>query len=524
MEQDLVANAASRYRAFVSYSHVDARFAAWLHRNLETSRLPDGTRLAPIFIDRAELAAGPDLSSQVREALSESAALVVIASPAARASRWVGQEIALFRQLHPDRPVLAALTLGEPDESFPEALLSHAGAAVEPLAADFRKGQDGKRLGLLKLVAGLSAQPLDRLVQRDAQTRQRRVMAVTAGAVILSLVLSALLVVAIRARSEAERQRAEAEGLVEYMLTDLRDKLKGVGRLDVMDSVNERVMQRYEKEARPDLLPQGLSLGRARLLHAMAEDDFSRKLGWQRGMREAEEGLRITAAQLRKSPDLPAILAAHAQSEYWVGYGWFLKRSSDPKARERSRKHWLSYDRFASRLAETDPANVDWQIEAASATANLCALELAEKSRSETALNYCRRSRQRLEQIATLRPVDLNAQLNFSSSLAWEADALLAMDDMPEALKLRTRQAGLLDRLQAQYPLDSRVGEAAVLARMGLAKVLLRQGATGQAGQVLTRARSDLLLLSAKDPANSDWRSWLQQIEAMQEPIKSTRR
>lgn len=58
---------------------------------MESARLPDKTRLAPIFFDRAELAAGPDLSAQVRKALAQSAALLVVASPAARASRWVGQ-------------------------------------------------------------------------------------------------------------------------------------------------------------------------------------------------------------------------------------------------------------------------------------------------------------------------------------------------------------------------------------------------------------------------------------------------
>ncbi len=148
--------APAHFRAFISYSHADAGFARWLHRKLEAWRLPDKSRLAPIFIDRAELAAGADLTAQVRDALSASAALVVVASPNARASRWVGQEIALFRELHPDRPILATLAQGEPGEAFPEALTRIGGSAIEPLGADFRPGHDGKRLGLLKIAAGLT--------------------------------------------------------------------------------------------------------------------------------------------------------------------------------------------------------------------------------------------------------------------------------------------------------------------------------------------------------------------------------
>ena len=129
MGEDSQVQAPVRYRAFISYSHADARFAAWLHRKLEQWSSRGQPRLSPIFIDRAELAAGPDLSASVREALAGSAALIVLASPAARASHWVGQEIALFRELHPDRPLFAALVDGEPGDAFPEPLLSHRGQA-----------------------------------------------------------------------------------------------------------------------------------------------------------------------------------------------------------------------------------------------------------------------------------------------------------------------------------------------------------------------------------------------------------
>ena len=321
MQEQPAPEEAPRYRAFISYSHADAGFAKWLHRRIENYALPAGAvgqreKLAPVFIDRAELAAAPDLSDQVRDALAASAALIVVASPRARASRWVDQEIALFRSIHPDRPVLAALIDGEPADAFSPALTEHQGRALEPLAADFRKGFDGRGLGLLKIIAGLSRQPLDRLVQRDAQARQRRVMAVTAVAVLVSLVLAALLMLALSARAEAERQRASAEGMVEYMLTDLRSDLKGAAGLKVMDAVNARAMAHYAKQ---DLsaLPADSLTRRARLLQAMGEDEAQRGR-FAEAERKFEEATRTTAAVLAQRPDSANAIFAHAQSEFWA--------------------------------------------------------------------------------------------------------------------------------------------------------------------------------------------------------------
>src|SRR6185369_17764587 len=107
---------------------------------------------------------------------------------------WVAEEIETFRRLHPDRPILAAVLDGDPPDCFPQALRAFGrdGTWHEPLATDLRPKADGKHLGLLKLVAGITGLGLDDLVQRDASRRVRRVMAVTVGAVIMMLVTSAL--------------------------------------------------------------------------------------------------------------------------------------------------------------------------------------------------------------------------------------------------------------------------------------------------------------------------------------------
>ena len=96
-------------------------------------------RLGPIFRDREELPASEDLSASVRAALAASDVLVVLCSPEARASRWVAREIELFREIGPDRPILAAIVRGEPGEAFP-ARCSRAANRSPPTCASGATG------------------------------------------------------------------------------------------------------------------------------------------------------------------------------------------------------------------------------------------------------------------------------------------------------------------------------------------------------------------------------------------------
>ncbi|MFM5925053.1 MAG: toll/interleukin-1 receptor domain-containing protein [Novosphingobium sp.] len=492
-----------KYRAFVSYSHADARIASWLHRRLEALRLPDGERLTPIFIDRAELVAGPDLSAQVRTALAESAMLLVIASPSAKASRWVAQEIALFRELNPDRPILAALIEGEPEAAFPTLLTSHAGQEIEPLAADFRKGQDGRRLGLLKIAAGLSGQPLDRLVQRDAQARQRRVMAVTAGAVLLSLVLAALLVAALRARNEARHQRAEAEGLVEFMLTDLRDRLKGVGRLDVMDAVNQRAMVHYAGATTLQSSGDDELRRRAKLFLAMAEDDLSSTARQNEGRDEARLAGQVSDTLLRREPDDSRNLFLKGQSEFWIGYSSYRKGD-----RAQAGLHWNAYHALATRLVAKDPRGKEARSELGYAESNLCALALIKPPRPADALKHCDSAKKIAGALAAESADDLQRQLDYLNRLGWLSDANMANGKRDAAVALRHEQVEFAEALMARQPKDYRVHEALLRSELGLAATLKEAGQAAHSTAAARRALTIADELHRHDPANKDWTSW----------------
>ena len=217
-----------RYGAFISYRHVepDRAWAKWLHRELETYRVPKALRLrgvagrvARVFRDEEELAASPTLSTAIEDALVQSAFLIVVCSPRTPASRWVNEEVLRFRALGRGDQVLALLIEGEPSDAFPRALCEvrpdgdRGANEIEPLAADVRPiTGDSKRLlrrmAKLKLAATILGCRFDDLRQRDQERRTRRLSAL---ALVLGLLVIGVTALALYARTQQLRADHEAK-------------------------------------------------------------------------------------------------------------------------------------------------------------------------------------------------------------------------------------------------------------------------------------------------------------------------
>ena len=234
--------AQSKYWAFLSYSHRDARWANWLHKSVESYRPPKaliGTvgergpvpkRLAPIFRDREELATATDLGTVISEALRQSACQIVICSPQAAQSKWVNEEIIAFKRLGREDRIFCLIIGGEPNasdnpaiadqECFPPALRFKLDAdgnlgstRTEPIAADARPGKDGKGNARLKLIAGVLGVGFDALRRREAQRRTRRLIAIASAMTVGMIATTGLAAYALVQRAAAQRQsiRAAAE-------------------------------------------------------------------------------------------------------------------------------------------------------------------------------------------------------------------------------------------------------------------------------------------------------------------------
>ncbi len=367
-----------RYKAFISYSHRDEAWASWLHRALETYRIPrrlvgsEGTfgkvpaKLSPVFRDRDELSSFSDLNQKVLDALKASESLIVVCSPSAARSRWVNEEIHIFRSLGREDQVYCIIVDGEPLSSnseefcFPPALLNDEyGGSREPLAADARKQVDGKTLAKLKLVSGILGIRLDDLRRREQQ-RKRKLQAI---ALLASLFVFALLVTAIYSNISEKVRREHAETLV-TQIVEISEGLDKDVDLETLREIGEKLAG-YLDTLNPGDLTAESKLQIGLVLRQLGE--VSRLQGRPEDAMNAFQRSRTVLNRLAdESPEDLNVLFQSGQAEFWVAY-IHLDRAEWNEA-ETDINRYLA---VSQKLHEAAPENAEWTIEVAYALSNL---------------------------------------------------------------------------------------------------------------------------------------------------------
>ena len=198
------------YNAFISYKHADLdnKVAAEIVRGLEHYHIPKKIqkstgikKIDRIFRDKDELPITNDLNDTISEALKNADYLIVICSTNTCKSTWVEKEIETFLQNHTMNQVLTVLADGEPYDVIPKMLLTGKRNVVdengetktievplEPLSCDFRLPLKKARAEELpRLAAALIGCSYDELMNRHRQYKMRRMTAIFAGAMALTI-------------------------------------------------------------------------------------------------------------------------------------------------------------------------------------------------------------------------------------------------------------------------------------------------------------------------------------------------
>jgi eukaryotic-like serine/threonine-protein kinase len=518
-----------KYWAFLSYSHRDRKWGGWLHRELETYRVPkrivgqptrDGERpkrLFPIFRDREELPASADLGSKINEALTQSRYLVVVCSRNSAKSVWVSEEIKFFKKLGREDRVFALIVDGEPnaserkpsltpeDECFPEALRHRVDPEgqvlplrAEPLAGDAREDKDGKTNAKLKLLAGLLDINFDALRQREQERRRRSLFQLTGLAIIIALGMSLIALYALDQERRAESARKSAEEILNYLLYQLRDKLRPIGRLDIIEDVQSKVETYYKNLGFSQQDPVALN-NWATLLQAEGD-----RLLLQGNLNAAkakyEDDLKIEQRlvnQFPKDRNLLGNLSVAVSRTADV-----LQAHGDLKD---AKEQYSTKLTIIQKLLEDEPGEIRLRRELAVTYENLGHVLQAEAHFGDAKAQFI----EALEinrKLADQDPADSQKQRDVAVCYDNLADILEAQGDLDGSKTQYGSAVEVTEKLLKQNPGDTQLQRDLAVSYGKLGGILARQRDFVGAKIKYTGALDITQKLADQDPGNSQWR------------------
>jgi serine/threonine-protein kinase len=359
-------------------------------------------------------------------------------------------------------------------------------------------GIDGDIAALIQSLKRLA--PTDRPTAVDAlarldwiANRSRRAARRIAVAAAIAVVLigGTKYVVDIRhERSIAEHRREQAEGLISFMVGELRKKLEPVGRLDILSGVGDEAL-RYFSELTPGEMTVGELRQNARTLSQIGEVRIA-----QGNLASADASMRrsfalASAAVLREPRNAEARFEL-ATSEFWIGEVSRLRGDLAGALR-----HDREYLRICEALAKENPSNRQYAIESGYGHSNVGTI-LEEQGDLAGALDHYR-------QAVAIKEQHAPAKADLAKTISKVAVVLQTMGRFDEARAAFGREHDLLaDALRTRS--DNTQWLTALATNRNLLASLESDTGDDRRALALIEEQHDITArLVARDPKNATW-------------------
>ncbi len=357
----------------------------------------------------------------------------------------------------------------------------------------------------------ISARPDSRLYVWSRFVRRHRWAVVAGSAAVLALVsLTAVSTLQARRAEAAEQQaqvrRKQAEDALSYMLGEFADKLRPIGRLELLDNVGSKALSLLAEGAEAGPMER---LQRAKALTVIGEVRVSK-----RELDSAIEPLEAANALLQGDPPTPEMLAAwrkaQGQAAFWLGHVAYTQRRF--AAAEAA---LLMYSDASRQWAAADPTSQDAQLEMAYASNNLGTLLLDQGRLVEAEARFLKATNE-MEKVLLLRPSDAALRIEWGNSLSWLGSTLAQRGRYLQAEKVLRRALEHAQALLARHPGDQAWQYYVGSNARALAEVLMQGSRPNEAASVaetVLRAARSLVTLDAQ---NRKWASLLIKAEVTQ--------
>ncbi|HEX7816640.1 winged helix-turn-helix domain-containing protein [Dyella sp.] len=344
---------------------------------------------------------------------------------------------------------------------------------------------------------------LDAAEQRFVAASLRRArLGATARAVVSCIILALAFflflatLAARRAEQRAEHRRADAEGLLDFMLGDLHERLDELGRLDLLDAVTGRAMAVLDNDGQSD--DPDAVLRKVTAMREVGEIRFARG--------DLESALAaFTSARHRvhdlvvREPTLAEAYAEQGKIDYWRG-----QIASKRGQREDARVAWTQYLTDAQQRMALEPASPDAWLELSYANNNLGTFAVQGDQLDEAAKRF-EQSAQWKQRVLGAVSDDRKTRLELADTMSWLASVQLQRGELHQALDafVHEREAVLAAREKGDPSNLWRYREA--LSNLRVAKAEADLGQYAAAAPDYAKAVASFAALVDQVPDNRNW-------------------
>jgi tetratricopeptide (TPR) repeat protein len=345
---------------------------------------------------------------------------------------------------------------------------------------------------------------------RQAQWARRARMSMISLVALLGITAAVAAGLASRAKQEADRRRAGAENLIGFMLGDLSERLKPLGRLDLLDRVSSEALRYLADDAKTEAnrprdssgVDSDADLYRAKALLQLGGIRLARADQVQAQL--AFSGAMSVLQHLHdRSPKDTDVLGELGKANYWLGYIRYRQHDM-PHAEEA----WRRYREYAEQRMALDPRSVDAMLELSYAYNNLGTLESSLGSKDDAIANF-RKSIGLKRQVLDLQPTNDDVTVELADSLSWVGTSLEHEGKLLDAGKYYQQEFDLLRQARVVDPAAAVWRFREANAHSHIANLAVKTGDFVLAQTHYEAARDILTDIVSKQPDNRSWQASL---------------
>ena len=295
----------------------------------------------------------------------------------------------------------------------------------------------------------------------------------------------------------AQQKRLAAENLLGFMVGEFADKLRSIGRMDLLDGISNKALEYFT-----DFTPSDGSLTtEARLQHGQTLEAMG-EVAYSRGKTdEATAALQAARVQLEavlaQQPDNLELLKTLGANAFWLGQIQY-----DASNWQATQPEFERYYQYSERMFELAPDNVDAIMELSYATNSLGSLAMQRQQFDMARKNFEESLRLKLL-MQSQNAKNSRFLADIANARSWLASAVVAQGDVFNSITIHQqlqRELESTDLASEPYLLDILASSYQILANL-----LAHQGRLQEAKENAELGYKSILKALAQDPDNNIW-------------------